>query len=88
MSGNIYFLPSYYVMTYDGRYILRGFLNLKEEDTYIMVFNHNQDKLLDTILKDNRLKILFKSKPAINKNYPERMITKQKGNTVVVFELK
>ena len=84
MNGEIRFIRLWEILN-NGKIWTRY---LKKENTYIAVCNWAQQHYLQAILKYPDFKILYKSKPAINRNYPGRKKEGVTGNTVVVFELK
>jgi hypothetical protein len=53
-----------------------------KEDTYIVIFNFNQQKEYELLFSDDTLKIVFQSQPAVNTIHPSKP-----RNFVVVFEL-
>jgi len=58
---------------------------LKEDDTYCLVFSPTQKGLLDALLEEKRVKILFQGKKAVNKVQGHGTLPR---NTLVIFELK
>lgn len=57
---------------------------LHPENTYIAIFNHNQDIMGEALEKDDRIKVLFKGRRAVNLN-PNH--GREPRNTIFVFEL-
>lgn len=53
----------------------------KKNDTFILIFNHSQKELLKALEKSDLYKIIYKSKPAVNKVPGHGM---EPRNTVVV----
>lgn len=67
-----------------GHYIHSVYLDkLNKADTYIVIFGPSQALQLETLLKSNKIKVLYQSKKAINKYHGGDI----PRNTLVVFEV-